>query len=72
MPVPRTSATRRAMSRKADPSSRRPARRKALQASPQAPVTTPQKTILMSENALDSDFGLTLALCPALRRRPDA
>jgi len=57
------------MSRKADPSSRRSPRRRT-------PVGAPADPQLKSKRAeppeqSDSDFGLCLALAPALRRRSD-
>lgn len=69
---PGSSDKRRTMPRKAEPSSRRLPRRKKQKTPPQPASNAPQKMIQMSENALDSDFGLALALGPALRRRPDA
>ena len=60
------------MTRKAtDPSSRRSPRRRP---SPEvvAPVRPAHKPTAEQMDSLDSDFGLALAICPALRRRPDA
>jgi len=54
------------MSRKADPSSRRSPRRRAPAVLPPDPHLRPKKE---PAEAIDSDFGLCLALAPALRRR---
>ncbi len=62
---------RAAMSRKAmEPSSRRSPRRRPADAAVQARPL--RKATPVPEDLLDSDFGLALALMPALRRRPDA
>jgi hypothetical protein len=57
------------MSRKADPASLRKPRPRAPEA--QAAAPSPRK-IALEPDVADSDFGLALALGPALRRRPDA
>jgi len=59
------------MSRKADAGSRRPPRPRPL---PEAQVSSrsPRKNAVATDVATDSDFGLALTLCPALRRRTDA
>jgi len=58
------------MSRKAEAGSRRPPRPRPL---PEAQVSSrsPRKNAV-ADTATDSDFGLALTLCPALRRRTDA
>ena len=58
------------MSRKADPASLRKPRQRPPEAQASAP--SPRKVLPEQDEALDSDFGLALALGPALRRRPDA
>jgi len=55
------------MSRKADPSSRRSPRRRNQEGNPQDPHLRPKK----EPAEVDSDFGICLALAPALRRRTD-
>jgi len=60
------------MTRKAaEPSSRRSPRRRPPPDVP-APARPARKSAQEPVDSLDSDFGLALALCPALRRRPDA
>src|SRR5581483_1764277 len=56
------------MPRKADPSSRRSPRRRASPDAPASPHRPARKEPL---EAVDSDFGLCLALAPAMRRRGD-
>jgi len=60
------------MSRKADPSSRRSPRRRPPPVLPEETSRSPRKNSIQADAALDSDFGLALALAPALRRRSDA
>ncbi len=60
------------MSRKADPSSRRSSRRRPLPVAVASEARPQRKASAPDDIALDSDFGLALALGPALRRRPDA
>jgi len=57
------------MSRKADPSSRRSPRRRTLADVPVDPQLKPARKEPLE--SVDSDFGLCLALAPALRRRTD-
>ncbi|HEY4886229.1 MAG TPA: hypothetical protein VII08_21570 [Myxococcales bacterium] len=57
------------MSRKADPSSRRSPRRRTLADLPADPHLKPVRK--EPAESIDSDFGLCLALAPALRRRTD-
>jgi len=58
------------MSRKADPSSRRsPRRRASAGLTPDPNLKVNRKEPL---DSVDSDFGLCLALAPALRRRTDS
>ena len=57
--------------RKADPSSRRSPRRRPLpDVASEAHPRTVRKPL--PAEAHDADFGLALALGPAMRRRPDA
>ncbi|MGZ6141936.1 MAG: hypothetical protein ACXWLM_01300 [Myxococcales bacterium] len=58
------------MSRKAEPSRRQPRPRPV----PEAQVATraARKVPVATDVAIDSDFGLALALGPALRKRSDA
>jgi len=56
------------MSRKADPSTRRSPRRRNQEGNPQDPHLRPNRK---EPAEVDSDFGICLALAPALRRRSD-
>jgi hypothetical protein len=63
------------MTRKADPPSRRPSRRKPSRR-PAVPGLAPQATRASKgrglDEKLDCDFGLAFQVVPALRRPPDA
>jgi len=63
------------MTRKADPPSRRPSRRKPLRR-PAVQGLAPQATRASKgrglDEQLDFDFGLAFQVVPALRRPPDA
>jgi len=59
------------MSRKAEPPSRRPSRRRVTP-DPEVILRPASKISGTAEEPQDSDFGLCLALAPALRRRPHA